>query len=46
VTPEQARECRRAYHATISFVDSQIGRVVDALDRLGLAEEYDYRIYQ
>ncbi len=38
VTPEQAQECRRAYHATISYVDSQIGRVVDALDRLGLAE--------
>jgi len=37
VTAEQARECRRAYHATISFVDSQIGRVVDALDKLGLA---------
>jgi uncharacterized sulfatase len=38
VTAEQARECRRAYHATISYVDSQIGRVVDALDRLGLAD--------
>jgi uncharacterized sulfatase len=38
VTPEQARECRRAYHATISYVDSQIGRVVDALDNLGLAK--------
>ena len=38
VTPEQARESRRAYHATISYVDSQIGRVVEALDRLGLAK--------
>ncbi len=38
VTPAQAQECRRAYHATISFVDSQIGRVVEALDRLGLAQ--------
>jgi iduronate 2-sulfatase len=38
VTPAQAQECRRAYHATISYVDSQIGRVVEALDRLGLAK--------
>jgi len=38
VTPEEARQCRLAYHATISFVDAQIGRVVEALDRLGLAD--------
>jgi len=38
VTPEEAQQCRLAYHATISFVDAQIGRVVDALDRLGLAD--------
>lgn len=36
VTPEQARECKLAYYASISFVDAQIGRLVDALDRLGL----------
>lgn len=38
VTPEQARECRLGYHATISFLDAQIGRIIEALDRLGLAE--------
>ena len=38
VTPDQAREGKRAYYAAISFVDAQIGRVLDALDRLGLAE--------
>ncbi len=38
VTPEEAQQCRLAYHATISFVDAQIGRVVDALDRFGLVE--------
>ncbi|MEA3209864.1 MAG: hypothetical protein QOE70_2921 [Chthoniobacter sp.] len=38
VTADQARECKRAYYATISFVDAQIGRVLDALDRLGLRE--------
>lgn len=36
VTPQQARETKRGYYAAISFVDAQIGRVVDALDRLGL----------
>lgn len=38
VTPDQARECKRAYYAAISFVDAQIGRVLDAVDRLGLRE--------
>ena len=38
VTLQQARECKQAYYAAISFVDAQIGRVVDALDRLGLRE--------
>lgn len=38
VTREQARECKRAYYATISFVDAQIGRVLDAVDRLGLRD--------
>ncbi|MFT5288109.1 MAG: iduronate 2-sulfatase [Planctomycetota bacterium] len=37
---EQAfhREARHAYYASVSYVDAQIGRVVDALDSLGLAE--------
>lgn len=34
----QVRECLQAYWATISFVDAQVGRLLDALDRLGLAE--------
>ena len=38
VTPNQARECKAAYYAAISFVDAQIGRLLDALDRLGLRE--------
>jgi iduronate 2-sulfatase len=35
---EQMRQARRAYYASITFMDAQVGRVLDALDRLGLAE--------
>ena len=38
LTSDQARECKRAYYATISFVDAQIGRVLAALDRLELRD--------
>jgi arylsulfatase A-like enzyme len=37
-SPEQAREMTRAYWASTSFVDAQVGRVIDALERLGLKE--------
>jgi uncharacterized sulfatase len=36
VTVDQARECKHAYYAAISFVDAQIGRVLDSLVRLKL----------
>jgi uncharacterized sulfatase len=32
------KDCKRAYLASISFVDSQVGRLMEALERLGLAE--------
>jgi uncharacterized sulfatase len=38
VSELQAREAKRAYYAAISFVDAQIGRVIEAVDRLGLRE--------
>lgn len=38
ITPQQALECKLAYFAAISFVDAQIGRLIDAIDSLGLAE--------
>ena len=38
VSNEHCREAKRAYYAAISFVDAQIGRVLDALDRLGLRD--------
>lgn len=38
ITEDQALECKLAYYATISFVDAQIGRLLDAVDSLGLAD--------
>jgi iduronate 2-sulfatase len=34
---DQARMLIHGYHAAVSYVDAQIGRVLDELDRLGLA---------
>lgn len=36
--PDSLRLAKRAYYAAISFMDAQVGRVVDALDSLGLAK--------
>lgn len=33
------RRALQAYYASVSFVDAQVGRVLDALERLGLAEK-------
>lgn len=38
LTDDLRRQCRQAYYASISFMDAQVGRVVAALDRLGLAD--------
>ncbi|NLX99882.1 MAG: sulfatase [Rhodopirellula sp.] len=38
LTDELRRQAVQAYFASITFVDAQIGRVLDALERLGLAD--------
>ena len=37
-TDHQAREMRRGYYANISYMDAQVGKVLDELDRLQLRD--------
>lgn len=39
VEPEKLRRMKQAYFSAISFVDGQVGRVLDTLDRLKLADK-------
>jgi iduronate 2-sulfatase len=39
ITPEFGRQCLHGYLAAISYVDAQVGRLLDELDRLGLREK-------
>ncbi len=38
LSDDKRREARQAYNASVSFMDAQVGRVIAALDRLGLSE--------
>jgi len=38
LSDHQMREVRRAYYASIAFVDANVGRLLDALAKMGLAE--------
>lgn len=38
ISPEKEMELRHAYYACVSYIDAQIGKVLDALDMLGLRE--------
>ena len=39
VSVEDARKCKQAYYACNSFVDAQVGRLLDALEENGLMEK-------
>jgi arylsulfatase A-like enzyme len=38
LTAAEARLLKHGYYASVSYVDAQVGRLLDALDELGLAE--------
>lgn len=38
-TAEQLQQTRAAYYAMVSFVDDEVGRVLDTLERQGLADD-------
>ncbi|MGC9356201.1 MAG: sulfatase, partial [Mariniphaga sp.] len=38
VSDEYARKLRHAYFACVSYIDAQVGKLLDELDRLGIAE--------
>ncbi len=38
LTDDLRRQARQAYNASISYMDAQVGKVVGALDRLGLSD--------
>ena len=38
LTVDQRREIIQAYYASISFMDTQVGRLLDAVERLGMAD--------
>nr|AGU10881.1 Sulfatase [uncultured organism] len=39
MTPDEQRQMIRAYYAATSFMDAQVGRVIDALQEMGLADD-------
>ncbi len=38
VSEDYARKVRHAYYACVSYIDAQVGKLIDELDKLGLAE--------
>jgi len=39
IPDDLARQLKHGYYAAISYMDAQLGRVLDELDRLGLTEK-------
>jgi len=37
-TPEEMRQARAAYYAMVTFIDDEVGRILDVLDEQGLAD--------
>ncbi len=38
VTKDEARHLRHAYYSAVHYIDTQVGKVLDELDRLGLSD--------
>ena len=38
ITVDEARKCKQAYYASVSFVDAQVGKLLDALEENNLLE--------
>jgi sialidase-1 len=45
ISNENQRRVRQAYYACVSYIDAQIGRVLNELDRLGLADNTIVSLY-
>ena len=39
IPAEQARQLKHGYHACVSFTDANVGKLLETLDRLGIADE-------
>ena len=39
-------QATQAYYACVSFIDTQVGRLLDELDMLGIADKYDRRVLE
>lgn len=39
IPPEEARRLKHGYYACVSYMDAQVGRVLDELDKLGLRDK-------
>lgn len=45
IAPEKQQRVRHAYYACVSYIDAQIGRVLDELDHLGLSDNTIVSLY-
>jgi iduronate 2-sulfatase len=39
LSEKDLKDCIRAYYASVSFVDAQVGRLIESLEKLGLADD-------